>query len=89
MATKGMEIDPLDQLDKIVDYCVGNIPADDIGADEFSTLPESLSRLEHTPGDRNAVQAAIEYTGKLKSKIVFLEDELLRLQQLQKHGIIR
>lgn len=89
MATKGMEIDPLDHLDKIVDFCVGNVPADEVGADEFSTLPESLARLDDVPSDRNAVAAAIEYVGKLKSKIVLLESELKRVKVLQERGIIR
>jgi len=89
MAQTGMEIDPLDYLDKIVDYCAGNIPADEVGANEFSTFPEALSKLDNTPGDRNAVQAAVQYVGKLKSKVVFLETQLLMLQRLQKRGIIR
>lgn len=89
MAKIGMEVDPLDYLDKIVDFCVGNIPADEIGANEFSTLPEALSKLENTPGDRNAVKNAIDYMGKLKSKVVFLETQLLLLQRLQERGIIR
>lgn len=84
-----MEIDPLDYLDGIVDFCVGNIPAGDVGVDEFSTLPEVLSRLDSTPGDRNAVKTAIDYMEKLKSKIVFLETELLKLQRMQERGIIR
>ncbi|KKN85508.1 hypothetical protein LCGC14_0278310 [marine sediment metagenome] len=89
MANKGLEVDPLDYLEKIVDYCVGNVPADEIGANEFSTLPEALSKLDTTPGDRNAVQIAIQYMEKLKSKVVFLETQLLRLRRLQERGIIR
>jgi hypothetical protein len=89
MAKAGMEIDPLDYLDKIVDFCVGNTPADEVGANEFSTFPEALSKLDGTPGDRNAVQAALKYAGMLKSKVVFLETQLLMLQRLQERGIIR
>ncbi len=89
MAQMGMEIDPLDYLDKIIDYCIGNIPADEVGANDFSTLPEALSKLDNAPGDRNAVQAAVQYVGKLKSKVVFLETQLLILQRLQERGIIR
>ena len=89
MAHQGLEIDPLEYVDKIVDFCVGNTPADEIGANEFSTFPEALSKLDNTPGDRNAVQFAIKYTGILKSKVVFLETQLLRLQRMQERGIIR
>ena len=89
MANTGLEIDPLECVDKIVDFCVGNTPADEIGANEFSTFPEALSKLDTTPGDRNAVQFAIKYTGMLKSKVVFLETQLLRLQRMQERGIIR
>ena len=89
MAKTGMEFDPLECLDKIVDFCVGNTPADEIGANEFSTFPEALSKLDNTPGDRNAVQAAIKYTGMLESKVVFLKTQLLMLQRLQERGIIR
>ncbi len=86
---EGLEIDPLNYLSTIVDFCVGNVPADDIGVDDFSTLPEVLSKLHSDQGDRNAVAAAIKYVEKLKSKVVFLETELLRLQKLQERGIIR
>ena len=89
MANTGMEIDPLEYVDKIVDFCVGNTPAGEIGANEFSTFPEALSKLDTTPGDRNALQFAIKYTGILKSKVVFLETQLLRLRRMQERGIIR
>ena len=89
MADQGMEIDVLDYLDGIVDFCVGNIPADEIGANDFSTLPEALSKLNNEPGDRNAVKTALDYLEKLKSKVVFLETQLALLQRMQERGIIR
>lgn len=89
MANQAMEIDVLDYLDGIVDFCVGNIPADDIGANDFSTLPEALSKLDNSPGDRNAVKTALDYVEKLKSKVVFLETQLIMLQRMQERGIIR
>ena len=90
MAKKeGMEIDALDYLNQIVDFCVGNVPADEIGVNDFSTLPEALSKLQNSQGDRNAVATAIKYTERLRGKVVFLETNLLRLQKLQERGIIR
>ena len=89
MAIEGMEFDPLDLLDEIVDYCVGNIPAQDVGAADYSTLPEALSKIGTTPGDRNASKDALDFVGKLKSKVVFLETQLLQLKRMQERGIIR
>ena len=86
---EGLEIDSLNYLGQIVDFCIGNIPADEIGADDFSTLPEALSKLQTSQGDRNAVKTALTYVEKLKSKVVFLETNLLKLQKLQERGIIR
>lgn len=89
MANQGLEIDVLDYLDGIVDFCVGNLPADEVGANDFSTLPEALSKLDNAPGDRNAVKTALDYVGMLKSKVVFLETQLAMLQRMQERGIIR
>lgn len=85
---EGMEIDALDYLNQIVDFCVGNIPID-AGVNDFATLPEALSKLQTSQGDRNAVATAIKYVQKLRGKVVYLETNLLLLQRLQERGIIR
>ena len=90
MAKKeGLDIDVLEFLNQIVDFAVGNVPGEETGVDDFSTLPEVLSKLQTSQGDRNAVVTALKYVDKLKSKVVFLEVNLLRLQKLQERGIIR
>lgn len=83
------EIEVLNYLNEIVDLCVGNTPADEIGVDEFSTLPETLSKIQLDPGNRNAIQASLKYTEKLKSKVVFLELALKSIKLGQERGIIR
>lgn len=89
MAKTKIEIDVLNYLNEIVDLCVGNTPADEIGVDEFSTLPETLSKIQLDPGNRNAVQKSLTYVNKLKSKVVFLEVALKNIQAGQERGIIR
>lgn len=86
---KKPEIEVLNYLNDIVDVCVGNVPADKIGVDEFSTLPEVLSRIQTDPGNRNAVQSGLKYIEHLKSKVVFLEITLKSLKLSQERGIIR
>ncbi len=87
--TKKPEIEVLNYLNEIVDLCVGNTPADAIGANEFSTLPEVLAKLQTDPGNRNAVKMGLTYLNKLKSKVVFLELTLQALKLSQERGIIR
>jgi len=89
MAKTKETVEVLNYLNEIVDLCVGNIPADDIGVDAFSTLPESMAKIQTEPGNRNAVQAGLKYIRKLKSKIVFLEETLERIKFQQERGIIR
>lgn len=89
MAKMKAEIEVLNYLNEIVDLCVGNTPADEIGVDEFSTLPETLSKIQLDPGNRNAVQKSLVYINKLKSKVVFLEITLKALKLSQERGIIR
>ena len=89
MAKTKETVEVLNYLNEIVDLCVGNIPADDIGVDAFSTLPESMAKIQIEPGNRNAVQAGLKYIRKLKSKIVFLEETLERIKFQQERGIIR
>lgn len=84
-----LDIDALGILNDIIDLCVGNIPADNIGAGEFSTIPEVLAKLQEEPGNRNAVKAGLEYIDTLKSKVVFLEASLNQLKLLQERGIMR
>lgn len=86
---KKPDIEVLNYLNEIVDLCVGNTPADVVGVDEFSTLPETLSKIQLDPGNRNAVQAGLKYTENLKSKVVFLEITLKSLKLSQERGIIR
>jgi hypothetical protein len=89
MANKELKVTVVNQLDEIIDLCVGNIPAEDIGVGQFSTIPEVLSKVESEPSNRDAVYTGLKYIEKLKSKIVFLETELVQLQRLQERGIIR
>ena len=87
--TKKPEIEVLNYLNEIVDLCVGNTPADQVGVDEFSTIPETLAKIQSDPGNRNAVQAGLKYIENLKSKVVFLELTLRNLKFNQERGIIR
>jgi hypothetical protein len=89
MAKTKETVEVLNYLNEIVDLCVGNIPADDIGVDAFSTLPEAMAKIQIEPSNRNAAKAGLKYIRKLKSKVVFLEETLERIEFQQERGIIR
>jgi len=83
-----MNLEVLKYLDEIVDLCIGNIPADDIGAGDLSTLPEALSKVESDPS-HSVIIKCLKYIEKLKLKVVFLEKALLQARLMQEHGITK
>jgi hypothetical protein len=72
--------DLLQDLDIIVDICIGNERPEDVAYGERSTLPEALNYVQLYPKNIKAVREA---RGKLKKVITLLEamDRKIRIME--------
>jgi hypothetical protein len=70
----------LDDLNTIVDFCIGNERPTDVGFNERNTLPEILSYAMIYPKNKSAVEAASKKVKELTNMVGLLQKKINMMQ---------
>lgn len=79
---KQTNITLLQDLNEVVNFCIGNQDPVDVSVDDIDTLPQLLAYVENNPRNLKRVKEAIDQITKLEAKISHMKDFLVKWEKM-------